>query len=230
VSFHGGGWTVFNIGILDATARSLANRSGCAIVAVNYQKAPEHKFPVAVDDAMAAITWVADNAADLKIDRTRLGVIGDSAGGNLAAVVAILARDRGGPALSCQVLVYPVTDADLDKPSYLANANGYGLERADMEWFYEQYLAQPAQRDDALVSPLCTSDLSNLPPALVITNEYDPLRDDGRLYAEKLQAHGTTASHVDYPGLIHGALNLQGVVDASLKMHDDIGTWVRHTM
>jgi acetyl esterase len=99
-----------------------------------------------------------------------------------------------------------------------------------MDWFFEQYLAEPAQRGDVRVSPLRTSDLSNLPPALVITNEYDPLRDDGRLYAEKLQAHGTIATHIDYPGLIHGALNLQGVVDASLKMQDDIGTWVRHTM
>jgi acetyl esterase len=230
VYFHGGGWVVFNIGIIDATSRSLANRTGCAIVAVNYQKAPEHKFPIPLDDAVSATDWVAENAPELNIDSSRLGVMGDSAGGNLAAVVAIMARDNDGPALACQVLLYPPTDADVDKPSYLKNAEGYALERRDMQWFYEHYLNRPDEGNDPRVSPLRTQTLSGLPPALVVTNEYDPLRDDGRLYAAKLQADGTPTTYRDYPGLIHGILNMRGVVDASTTMHDDIGTWVRHTL
>lgn len=230
VYFHGGGWVVFNIGILDATSRSLANRTGCAIIAVNYQKAPEHRFPVPVDDAVAATSWVAENADDLHLDGTRLGVMGDSAGGNLAAVVAISLRDNGGPTLACQVLLYPPTDADTDKASYLKNAEGYALERRDMQWFYEQYVGNPDDMGDPRVSPLRTESLAGLPPTLITTNEYDPLRDDGRLYAERLKVDGTPTTYRDYLGLIHGILNMQGVVDASAAMHDDIGTWVRTTL
>jgi acetyl esterase len=227
IFLHGGGWTLLNIDIVDTTTRSLTNRTGCAIVSVNYQKAPEHRFPTPFNDVVAAILWVAENAADLNIDASRLGLMGESAGANLSAAAAISLRDRKGPRLRCQVLVYPPTDYDFDKPSYHDNADGYGLGRRDMHWFYDQYVAAESDAADPRVSPLRAKDLSNLPPALVITTEYDPLRDDGRLYAAKLSAHGTPVNHIDYAGLIHGALNMRGVVDASTTMHDDIGTWVR---
>ncbi len=230
VYFHGSGWVVLNIEICDPTSRIMANRTGCAIIAVNYQKAPEHKFPTAVEDAWASLNWTVEHAEDLNVDPQRLGVMGDSAGGNLAAVTAIRARDQGGPDLNCQVLVYPVTDADIDKPSYHANAEGYLLQRSSMKAFYDYYLNNPDESNDPWVSPLHAKDLSHLPPALVITAEYDPLLDDGRLYAEKLKAAGVETVYSEYAGMVHGFFYNADRIDASQRLHDEIGVWVRSHM
>jgi len=230
VYFHGSGWVVNNIEICDPAARALCNGTGCVVIAVNYQKAPEHKFPVAVDDAWAATTWVARHARELGLDPARIGVIGDSAGGNLAAVTAIHARDAGGPALACQVLIYPVTDTDVDKASYHKNAAGYFLERATMQWFFAHYLSHPSQGQDPRVSPLLAHDLSRLPPSLVITAEYDPLRDDGYGYAQKLAAAGTPTTYKEYAGATHGIFWMQGVLEISIALHADIAKWIRGIM
>jgi acetyl esterase len=154
VYFHGSGWVILNIEVADIAARALTNRTGCVVVAVNYQKAPEHKFPVPFDDAYAATTWVAEHASELGIDPGRIGVAGDSAGGNLAAAVCLKARDEHGPSLAYQLLIYPVTDYGWDKPSYLENAEGYLLQRETMRWFWGHYLASEAEGDNPLVSPL----------------------------------------------------------------------------
>ncbi|MEO1018988.1 MAG: alpha/beta hydrolase, partial [Pseudomonadota bacterium] len=210
--------------------RVLANRTGCVVVALNYQKAPEHKFPVPLDDAWAALLWLNEHAEELGVDPTRIGVMGDSAGGNLATVTAMRARDEGGPTLACQILIHPVTDADMDKPSYLANAEGYMLQRGSMEAFYGHYLNDPKEGNDPHVSPLRAKHLGDLPPALVLTAEYDPLLDDGRLYARRLEAAGVTVKYSEYSGVIHGFLFMQGVLDASKRLHNEIGAWVRDVM
>ena len=225
--FHGSGWVVLNIDICDSFSRAYANRSGAAIVAVNYQKAPEHKFPVPFDDCWAATEWVFANAEELGFDPDRIGVSGDSAGGNLAAATALKARDVGGPSLKCQVLVYPVTDYGWDGPSYEANAEGYVLQRATMEWFWTHYVNSPVDGDNPFVSPLRASDHSGLAPALVIGAEFDPLLDDARNYADKLEAAGVPVTYSEYAGMIHGFLWMSGVLDASRAVVDEIGSAVK---
>ena len=230
VYFHGGGFVILNIEILDPTCRVMANRTGCAIVSVNYQKAPERKYPTAVDDAYAATKWIAEHAKEINIDPVRIGVLGESAGGALAAVTGLRARDEGGPSLFGQVLITPITDADVNKPSYLANAEGYLHQRATMQWYFDHYLNSAADGADWRVSPLRAPDHARLPPALVITAEYDPLRDDGHLYAEKLKAAGVPTLHSDYAGMVHPFFFMQGVLDASRRLHDEIGAWVRNVL
>ncbi|WP_437773346.1 alpha/beta hydrolase [Arthrobacter sp. KNU40] len=228
IYFHGSGFVIGNIGVCDATSRSLANRSGCAVVAVNYQKAPERPFPAAIDDAFAATKWVAANAEALDLDPRRIGVVGDSAGGNLAAAVSLRARNEGGPPLACQVLIYPVTDNDIDTESYRSYAQGYLLERASMQWFLDHYFADPADREKPYAAPLREADHRNLPPALVVTAEYDPLRTEGTMYAAKLLDAGVDTTLWDWPGVVHGFFWMQGVLDASKRLHDEIGMWVRN--
>ncbi|ANS31986.1 alpha/beta hydrolase (plasmid) [Rhodococcus opacus] len=230
IYLHGGGWVIGNNEVGDAVSRSLANRTGCVFIQVNYQKAPERKFPAAVDDAWVATNWVFDNAADLGVDPARIGIIGDSAGGNLAAVTALRARDESGPHLKCQVLIYPVTDGDLDKGSYEDYAEGYLLQRESMRWFYSHYLNDLAEVDDPRVSPLRASRHSDLPPAIIVTAGYDPLRDDGRLYADKLRNAGIKVKHLDYPGAIHGFFWMQGVLDVSRELHDKLGMAIKAIM
>lgn len=225
--FHGSGWVVLNIDICDAFNRAYANRAGCAVVAVNYQKAPEHKFPVPFDDCFAATEWVFANAETLGLDPARIGVSGDSAGGNLAAAVALKARDQGGPSLRCQVLVYPAVDYGWDTPSALANAEGYLLQRASMEWFWNHYVSSPADAADPYCSPLQAPDHSGLPPALIVSAEFDPLCDDGRSYAAKLDAAGVPVKFSLYDGMIHGFLWMSGVLDQSRALVDEIGHEVR---
>ncbi len=230
VFFHGSGWVIANLDVTDAPARALANRTGCVIVAVNYQKAPEHKFPVPFDDCYAATAWVAEHTEELGVDPARIGVAGDSAGGNLAAAVALKARDAGGPALAYQLLIYPATNYDLDTPSCLANAEGYLLQRESMRWFWNHYLADARDAENPLACPLRAADLSGLPLAFVVTAEFDPLRDDGDRYAEALRAAGVAVTHHRYDGMIHGFFWMAGVLDQARALYEEIGKEVRSVL
>ena len=213
VYFHGGGWVLGNIDEVDALCRSLTNAAGCRVVSVGYRLAPEHKFPAAVDDAYSAALWVAENAAGLGGDPSRVAVGGDSAGGNLAAVVAQLARDRGKPALKFQLLIYPATDAACDTASYGANGDGYFLTRDAMQWFWNHYLRNEADRGNPCASPLRAGSFAGLPEALVITAEFDPLRDEGEQYAARLREAGVPVRLMRYEGMIHGFFAMGAVID-----------------
>jgi acetyl esterase len=213
VYFHGGGFVIGGLDSHDGTCRALANASGCAVVSVDYRLAPEHRFPAAPEDCYAALRFVAERGEELGIDPRRLAVAGDSAGGNLAAVTALLARERRGPDLRFQLLVYPVADHAFDTASYRDNAEGYFLTTAMMRWFWGHYLERPEQGDDPLASPLRAKDLAGLPPALVITAEYDPLRDEGEAYAERLRKAGVAAELLRYDGQIHGFFSLFDALD-----------------
>jgi len=199
VWFHGGGWVTGDLESHDGLCRQLALDTGASVVAVDYRLAPEHRFPAAVEDAVAATRWVADCGERLGIDTDRLAVGGDSAGGNLAAVVASIARERG-PALRWQLLVYPITDCDLDTPSYRENATGYLLSRAGMEWFWSHYVPDQASRSHPHASPLRASDLGGLPPAYVITAEYDA---------------GVPTRLDRFEGMVHGFLRRTDRLDRS---------------
>lgn len=215
VYFHGGGWVVGDLDTHDGVCRSLAALADCVVVAVDYRLAPEHPFPAAVEDAVAAVRHVCAHPADYGADPARVAVAGDSAGGNLAAVVCLLARDGGGPALVHQVLVYPVTDTDsAGRASYREFAEGYYLRRDDMEWYFEQYLTD-ADRADPRVAPLRARDLSGLPPATVITAEFDPLRDEGEEYARRLADAGVPVECRRFGGMFHPFFMLAGPLDAA---------------
>jgi acetyl esterase len=206
VFFHGGGFVIGDLDTHDSQARRLCRDLEALVVSVDYRLAPEHPFPAAPDDCVAATRWVADNAARWGGDPSRLAVGGDSAGGNLAAVVAQRCRDEGGPQLSAQLLLYPVIDLDEDRgryPSRTENAEGYLLSQDDMDWFTESYLPDPARASDPAASPL-RGELADLPPAVVVTAEYDPLRDEGDAYAAALAAAGVPVTHERFNGLIHG--------------------------
>ncbi|MFP8878133.1 MAG: alpha/beta hydrolase, partial [Myxococcota bacterium] len=190
VFFHGGGWVICGLDSHDGICRTLANKVGCVVVSVDYRLAPEHPFPAAPEDCFAATTWVAANAASIGADPDRIAIGGDSAGGNLAAAVALMAREHGGPALCHQMLVYPVTNHSFDTPSYTDNAEGYLLSRNAMRWFWGHYLSSDADGDNPLASVLRVEDLSGLPPAHVVTAEFDPLRDEGEAYASRLRDAG----------------------------------------
>ncbi|MGZ5180726.1 MAG: alpha/beta hydrolase [Ramlibacter sp.] len=214
VYFHGGGWVIGDLDTHDTLCRELANGSGCAVVAVDYRMGPEHRFPAAVDDVLAATRWVHANAAALGLDPGRLAVGGDSAGGNLAAVVALAARDQGGLPIAFQLLIYPATDQRHDVyPSRAANGRGYLLEKATMDWFHDHYIADPAQDQDWRASPMLHADHGNLPPAFVLVAGYDPLRDEGVAYAQKLSDAGTRASLVSFERQIHGFITMGKVID-----------------
>ena len=230
VYYHGSGWVIHDLDTYDPVCRAMANGTGCVVVAVDYRKAPEHPFPAALDDCWATLRWTVDNAQRLGIDPRRIGIGGDSAGGNLAAVTAIRARDEGGPALACQLLIYPATDAACDTPSYTANAAGYLIGVDTMHWFWNHYLGDWPDPADPRVSPLRAPDLADLPPTLVVTAEYDPLRDDGRLFAERLRAAGVPVTHTDYAGMVHGFLRMHGVLDTTEELRQEIGAWVRSVM
>lgn len=202
--FHGGGWVVCGIETHDAWSRHIANKIGCIVVSVGYRQAPEHPFPAAVDDCYAAVQWAAAHGASFQGDGSRLAVAGDSAGGNLSAVVCLLARDRGGPSLAYQVLITPATDYyNLDLASYRDNATGYGMDTADVIWLMDLYLPRDVDRDDYRAFPLRAKDHRGLPPAMVITAEYDSLRDDGDLYAARLQDAGVPVIWTRYDGMTH---------------------------
>jgi acetyl esterase len=213
VYFHGGGFVFGNLDTHDAVCRAIAKQSGAVLISVDYRLAPEHKFPAAVEDSHAATVWVAANAERLGIDASRIAVGGDSAGGNLAAVVAMRCRDAGGPALAAQILLYPVTDyTTYETESHREFGENYFLTRSAMDWFTGHYLASDDQKRHPHVSPLVAPNLSGLPPALVITAEFDPLRDEGEAYAERLRQAGVPVTVTRYPGMIHGFVSMHGVL------------------
>ncbi|MEP6874389.1 MAG: alpha/beta hydrolase [Burkholderiales bacterium] len=213
VYYHGGGWVIGDLDTHDTLCRELANGSGCAVVAVDYRMGPEHRFPAAVDDCIAATHWVHAQASELKIDAARLAVGGDSAGGNLAAVVSIAARDSGDLPIALQLLIYPATDQHRDAPSHTTNGQGYLLTTDTMNYFTGHYITDPALYEDWRASPLLHPNLAALPPALVLTAGYDPLRDEGAAYAEALTAAGNRASYVCYERQIHGFITMGKLLD-----------------
>jgi acetyl esterase len=206
---HGGGWVIGTIDGFETVARKLAERTSCAIVLVDYRLAPEHRYPTAVDDSYAALEWTAEHLEDItgRAD-VPLIVAGDSAGGNLAAVVARRARDRNGPAIALQVLIYPVADADFDRPSYVDPENQLGLDRAAMIWFWDHYVPDAAQRSEPDASPARAADLAGLPAAVVLTAEHDVLRDEGEEYAERLTQAGVPVDFRRHTGQMHGFFTL----------------------
>jgi acetyl esterase len=205
VHFHGGGWVIMNIETHDGGCRSLCNKAGVAIVSVEYRKSPEHKAPVPAQDCYAALKWVVANAATLGVDPNRVGIIGDSAGGNLAAIVAQMARDKSGPKLRCQILTYPAVDATMSSPSIKENATAPLLGEAEMKWFWGHYIeGSGLDVRDPAVSPLFAASLADLPPAFVCTAEFDPLRDEGEAYANKLAAAGVEVEYKRYDSVFHG--------------------------
>jgi acetyl esterase len=226
VYYHGGGFVIGDVAGWDPVMRSLANASGCAVVSVDYRLAPEHPFPAAIDDAYAALAWVGANAASLGADASRIAVGGDSAGGNLAAVVSILARDRGGPKIGLQLLVYPVTDRDFTRASYQKYGENHFLSRDMMAWFFMHYGA-PETPIDWRVRPLLAESLRDLPPAHIIVAECDPLHDEGIAYGERLRAEGGTATVVDYEGMIHGFFTFPAALDRGRRAIADAGAALR---
>ncbi len=212
VYYHGGGWVIGDLETHDSPCRLLARQTGCVVVAVDYRLAPEHPFPVPLDDCFTATQWVVDNAARLDIDAENVAVGGDSAGGNLAACVCIKAREQNGPSIVHQVLVYPVTDAAMDTESYVENADGYMLTRDSMVWFWDNYIGTH-NKDNYLISPLKAEDLSDLPSATVLTAEFDPLRDEGESYGARLLAAGVATQVKRYDGLVHGFISTVDILD-----------------
>ncbi|MBV9116962.1 MAG: alpha/beta hydrolase [Acetobacteraceae bacterium] len=228
VFFHGSGFVVCSLDTHDAMCRNLCAGAGCVVVSVDYRLAPEHKFPAAPEDCLHATRWAATNAASLGADPARVAVGGDSAGGNLAAVTALRVRDEGGPALCAQLLVYPVTEYwDAGMPSYAENAEGYGLTRDGMKWFWDHYLENLEDARDPRAAPLRAPDLRGLPPALVVTAEYDPLRDEAERYAARLREAGVPAELVRYAGMNHGFFFWPGVVDVAGTALDAASAWLR---
>jgi acetyl esterase len=214
VYFHGGGWVLGDLESHDRGCRTLANSAGCVVVSVDYRLAPEHVFPAGAEDCYAATKWVSENAASLGADPARLAVGGDSAGGNLAAVVSMMSRDRGGPSIGFQLLFYPVTDCALDTPSQKEfAADGYVLSRADMGWFWNHYLDSDTEKTNPYASPLRAKNLAGLPPALVLTASHDPLRDEGERFAQRLISAGVKVTCTRYEGVTHGFISFADAVD-----------------
>jgi acetyl esterase len=227
--YHGSGFVLCSLDTHDGMCRNLCAGAGCVVVSVDYRLAPEHKFPAGVDDCVFATGWTADHAAELNGDASRLAIGGDSAGGNMAAAVALRVRDEDGPPLCGQLLIYPVTDYHTPgTPSYRENAEGYGLTRDTMEWFWNHYLSDPKEAADPLACPLRAPDLGRLPQALVVTAEFDPLRDEGEAYAERLRAAGTAAVTSRWNGMNHGFFFWVGLVDKAGDAMNESCAWLRH--
>lgn len=223
VYFHGGGWVLSDLDTADSTCRDLSLGAECVVVSVDYRLAPEHKFPAAVEDAYAATLWVAENAAALNGDVTRIAVAGDSAGGNLAAAVTLMARDRKQPALVYQVLIYPVTRYGFDTESYREyGKGGFGLTKDEMVWFWHHYLDNTEDGQNPLASPLLAENLSQLPPALIIIAEFDVLRDEAEAYATRLQSAGVPVQVLRYEGMIHAFVGVAQVIDRGKDAIADI--------
>jgi acetyl esterase len=227
VYFHSGGWVVGSVALSDPFCRALANASGCAVASVEYRLAPEDRYPAAADDAYRATRWCADHATQLGVDASRIAVGGSSAGGNLAAVVTLMAGERGTPKIAFQLLHVPVTDHDFDTPSYRANATGFGLTRNGMRWFWDHYAPDEKVRGEPYASPLRAPDLSGLPPAHIVTAECDPLRDEGKAYAARLLEAGVPTTYVDYPGMVHGFTSMATVIPTGQAAIDDMGAALR---
>jgi acetyl esterase len=227
VYFFGGGWTLGGIDTSDGVCRALANAAGCQVVTPGYRLAPEHKFPAAVHDCFTAVSWVAENAGPLGVARIAVG--GDSAGGNLAAATTLLAREKG-VALAAQLLVYPNTCYHADTESLRDNDDRWMFNRSSVDWYWRNYLSTPDDGRDPLVSPLLAEDLGGLPPALVITAEYDPLRDEGERYAERLREAGVPVELTRYAGLAHGFFTMSGVLDGARAAVRQAAEYLRKTV
>ncbi|MER5704325.1 alpha/beta hydrolase [Micromonospora sp. NPDC002296] len=229
IYFFGGGWTLGSVDTADGICRRLANAAGCQVVTVGYRLAPEHPFPAAVHDCHAAVRRLAGHADEFGVDPDRLAVGGDSAGGNLAAAVTLLARDEGGPALAAQLLVYPNTDQRRrDEPA--GEQDPLLFNRHSVAWYRGHYLPDPATAEDPLASPLLAEDLTGLPPALVVTAEYDPLRDEGERYASRLREAGVPVELARYDGMIHGFFAMPGAFDAGRRAQDRAAAFLRERL
>jgi acetyl esterase len=224
--FHGGGWVIGDLETHDNLCRSIANVGDCAVVSVDYRLAPEHKFPAAVDDCWAATTWIAAQAGGLALDRGRMAVAGDSAGGNLATVVAMLAA-QGNMPVRCQVLLYPTVDLGFAHASFKRAGTGFNLTGAAMEWFRELYLNHAREVDDWRASPLRASDMARLPPAYIATAGCDPLCDEGESYAKALERARVPVTFRHFPGQMHGFASMSGFVKAADEVLADIGVALR---
>jgi acetyl esterase len=227
VFFHGGGWVIGNLDTHDVACRKLAHEGEMAVIAVDYRLAPEHKFPAAVDDAVTATRWIAGNAARLGIDASRLAIGGDSAGGNLAAVVALSARDAGGPAIAGQVLVYPATDFAMGHPSHSEPETSVLLTHSVIRWFRDHYLNGVTDGDDWRASPARAKDLAGLPPAYVLTAGADPLRDEGAEYAGRLNDAGVAVTYRHFPGQFHGFFTMGKFLEQSNVAISEIVGWLK---
>jgi acetyl esterase len=227
--FHGGGFVIGSLEGYDLPCRYFCARTGCAVVAVDYRRAPEHRFPAAIDDGAAAFRWLAAAGQSLGLDPARIVIAGDSAGGTIATVVA--QQLRGSAPTPClQWLIYPATDLAEERPSHASCGEGFLLTRADMEWFRAQYLDELSQASDPRVSPLRATDLSGLPPALVFTAGLDPLRDEGQAYAARLAEAGVKTVHREFDSLIHGFVGMRGAVPAAARAMDDMVAGLRHEL
>lgn len=215
VYFHGGGWVIGDLDTHDVLCRQFANGARCAVISVDYRLAPEHPFPAAVEDAIAATRWVASEARALRVDPQHIAVGGDSAGGNLAAVVSLDARDTGRPAICFQLLIYPGTDQRCGHASHERNGEGYLLTRHSIEYFRGHYLTRKEDWLDWRASPFLAETLKGLPPAFVLTAGFDPLLDEGRAYAERLAKEGGEVAYLDYPDMVHGFILFGGVLDTA---------------
>jgi acetyl esterase len=228
VYFFGGGWTLGSIDTADGICRRLTNAVPCQVITVGYRLAPENPFPTAVNDCHQATQWIAANASSLQVDVARLAVGGDSAGGNLAAATTLLARDSG-PALAGQLLVYPNTLYGSDTASMRAGVDPFLFNRTSVNWYWDHYLTDAADGQNPLASPLLAPSHASLPPALVITAEFDPLRDEGEFYAEKLYAAGVPTELSRYDGMVHGFFAMSGVLDGGRKAIAEAADWLRRT-
>ena len=213
--------------IYDSTLSAFAEEIGCVVIAVNYQKAPEHPFPTPMDDCYATLEWVHANAADLGIDATKIGIGGDSAGANLSSGVALRARDEKGPSIAYQLLIYPCNGLDFETSSYKEFATGYGLSRQGMQWFWGKYLSQEIDRSNPYAVPMVAKDFTGLPPAIVITAGFDPLKDDGIRYEALLKNAGVQTIYKDYPAMIHGFFNLGTVTKTTAQAITDCTQFIR---
>jgi acetyl esterase len=230
VYFHGGGWVIGDLETHDVLCRQITGEAGMMVVSVDYRLAPEHKFPAAADDAWAATRWIVANAARLGVDSRRLAVGGDSAGGNLAAVVTLMARDAGAPPIAFQVLLYPVTNVGTETQSYRDFSDGYMLTRDSMRWFFDQYLGSGDHAADWRVSPLRAKSLAGLPPALIVTAGFDPLRDEGEAYAKALGAAGVRADYSCYGGMVHGFVPMGRLIDTAHRAVSHIAASLREAL
>ncbi len=225
--FHGGGWVVGDLDSHDAVCRILCNSAKCLVIATDYRMGPEHRFPAAFEDAWAALNWAQENARNIGGEPSRIAIGGDSAGGNLSAGVALYARDNHGPSLNLQLLIYPAVDMTATGGSRITHGEDRILTTGAIDWFEARYLSGEDDRTDPRASPLLAADHSNLPPAFILTAEYDPLIDEGKAYADKLNAAGSVAEYKCYPGMVHGFARMGVLVDMSVEALSDSAAALR---